>query len=148
MVPADTPEGVGLDRHCRWSLAWLDPADPRRTTSWGGSGADVIRGERGNDFIFAGSGADDVFGQAGNDQADGGRGSDDLFGGGGSDRMGGGGTNAVDRVSGGLGNDSCLSVTDGQGNDTVIGGAGIDTGDHDPGDVRMSLERFVPCFGD
>ena len=47
-----------------------------------------------------------------------------------------------------LGNDPCLSVTDGQGNDTVIGGAGIDTGDHDPGDVRMSLERFVRCFGD
>ena len=50
-----------------------------------------------------------------------------------------------DFVEGGGGNDRCLAVLDGDGEDTVLGGPGVDTYAADPGDTIRSVERRRRC---
>ena len=115
-------------------------------------GRDVICGLGGRDVIHARSGADTVFGGAGNDTIFGGGGNDRLYGGGdrdlvrglgGDDRVFGGpasdfpltGDFGSDVVNGGAGNEVCVSGMDEiHGNDTVIGGPGIDHYELDTGE--------------
>jgi hypothetical protein len=51
-------------------------------------------------------------------------------------------------VSGGGGDDRCLAVLDGDGEDTVLGGPGYDTYAADAGDTRRSVERRRVCVGE
>lgn len=69
----------------------------------GGAGSDWVIGGSANDTLFGGTGEDTLSGNAGNDSLDGETGND--------------------RLSGGAGNDT---LTGGDGNDTLSGGAGAD----------------------
>ncbi len=127
-------------------------------TITGTTGDDVICGLGGRDVIHARSGADTVYGGTGNDNIFGGGGDDLLYGGGdrdlvrglgGDDRIFGGpasdfpltGDFGSDVVNGGPGNDVCVSGLDEvEGNDTVIGGPGIDHYEIDAGDAHSSAE--------
>ncbi len=106
----------------------------------GGSDADVLSGDAGNDTLIAGGGDDLVLGGDGNDTLRGGAGSDAMDGGADNDLLvgqGGGdlliGGTGNDNVDGGVGNDSIVgndgndSLIGGTGNDVIIGGAGNDT---------------------
>jgi hypothetical protein len=105
----------------------------------GEKGNDYIQGDAGNDVIYGGKGSDTIYGGTGNDAIDGGddgdylsggEGNDLLLGGDGSDQLYGGAGNDVilggegdDYLSGGEGSDLFI-YQDGDGSDTVLGGAG------------------------
>lgn len=104
-----------------------------RTTLLGGDGRDtlignalfdLIRGGAGADLLYGNSQRDTIFGDGGKDRIFGGGFDDQLFGGTGDDRVYGGLGN--DRIEGGTGNDTLSGVRG--GDDTVIGGLGVDTG--------------------
>ncbi|HEU4526637.1 MAG TPA: hypothetical protein VFT80_01760 [Actinomycetota bacterium] len=89
-----------------------------------------------------------MYGGPGPDHGGGGRGDDRILLQGGADLIvsedGG-----VDLLTGGRGNDSCLSAADGRGNDRVRGGPGTDTFNADAGDVVTSVEVGpTACEGD
>lgn len=135
-------------------------------TLTGTTGDDVICGLGGRDVIHARSGADVVYGGAGNDNIFGGGGDDALYGGadrdlvrglGGDDRIFGGaasdfpltGDFGSDIVNGGTGNEVCISGFDEvEGNDTVIGGPGVDHYELDAGDTSSSAEILGFCIGE
>lgn len=53
-----------------------------------------------------------------------------------------------DLLSGGAGDDSCLSAFDGQDDDSVLGGDGEDTFNADDGDFVSTVENCpTPCEG-
>lgn len=132
-----------------------------------GGGDDNIKGTNGNDVIIAGNGENDVNGRDGNDKICGGRDGDDIFGGKGNDKMAsgggidfiggrqgddlhiaGGGDDQIDAVQDSLDTDEdraigkkgsdFISVDDGEGNDTAIGGRG--NNDECPADVGDTVD--------
>lgn len=92
---------------------------------YGLAGNDTIYGHDGNDAIFGGDGDRDlIYGGAGNDSLDGGSsGASTIYGDAGNDTIGGGNA-SNDVLYGGAGNDF---IGAGTGDDTIDGGAGIDT---------------------
>ena len=46
-------------------------------------------------------------------------------------------------IRGGPGDDRCLAATDGESNDIVFGGSGVDVAQLDAGDSRHSIEQLV-----
>jgi Ca2+-binding RTX toxin-like protein len=119
----------------------------------GNRDSDGILGESGNDRISGGPGSDralhgqgdndTVFGDGGNDFLTGGQGNDVLRGGGGDDSVedsvDGADTNDIDRLLGNPGNDQ-LNAQDGDANDTLDGGGGVDTCTSDSGDTELNCE--------
>lgn len=91
---------------------------------WGGAGDDRLDGNAGAETLHGGSGDDDLNGGAGNDALLGGGGNDDLNGGTGIDRLNGGG--GLDRLHGG------------GGDDVLVGGAGQDRLSGQAGDDRLA----------
>jgi Ca2+-binding RTX toxin-like protein len=89
---------------------------------YGGNGNDLLHGQDGNDSIYGDAGSDILWGELGNDSLDGGDGDDTLNGGAGDDSLQGRAGNDI--MDGGDGNDS-IQFAPG-GNDTAIGGSGID----------------------
>jgi Ca2+-binding RTX toxin-like protein len=149
------------------------PAGPECTII-GTSGDDRLNGTSGDDVICALGGDDTVFGRGGDDTLVLGPGADFFSGGRGNDVIrAGGGTDfgngnpgddrillmrgndlivfeerGVDVLSGGPGNESCLSTADQEGGDTIRGGTGKDTFNADDGDSVSSVENGpVPCEG-
>ena len=119
-------------------------------------GDDFVNGRGGNDLILLGPGEDGFNGGPGNDQVRGGAGPDFGFGGPGNDNLFGqkgndliiSDTIGADLISGGLGDDSCLSAADGQDDDSVLGGGGEDTFNADDGDFVSTVENGpTPCEG-
>jgi Ca2+-binding RTX toxin-like protein len=107
----------------------------------GALGADnTLLGNAGDDTLGGGGGDDSLFGGLGNDKLDGGDGDDYLEGAAGHDVIHGGA--GADLLLGLAGNDVLLSDGDGAG-DTVIGGAGTDSGDADDLDQVSGIEIFV-----
>lgn len=102
-------------------------------TVTGTTGSDHLRGYGGNDVLNGGLGADLLYGDLGADTVNGGDGNDNLYGGDGNDSLSGGngadylrgGFNA-DKIFGNDGNDTLIGGGD-LANDTLDGGAGIDT---------------------
>ena len=93
----------------------------------GGDGADVLRGDGGNNFLNGKGGRDMAFGGDGDDDILGGNGADMLYGDGGKDRVfGQGGDDMIDagagddQAQGGAGNDLFLA-SKGDGDDTYWG---------------------------
>ena len=94
----------------------------------GGSGTDRLGGGAGNDTVNGGADSDRIFGGAGDDSLTGEGGNDRLFGNAG-----------LDRLFGNDGND--FFYTDGDSMiDSLVGGAGTDSGRYDPTDTRDSIE--------
>jgi len=100
---------------------------------FGGEGADALFGGNGNDVLSGDAGDDVLHGDAGNDQLRGGDGNDILSGGAGNDQLRGDKGNdwlvagaGNDRLDGGDGDD-LLDAGDGAGNDSYVGGSGVDT---------------------
>jgi Ca2+-binding RTX toxin-like protein len=100
----------------------------------GGSGDDIVFGQRGNDTLRGGEGNDQLFGGIGDDLLQGGPGNDRLAGGFGADAIDGEegddyahGDGTIDRISDASGNDT-LSYATGI---TPGFGAGIDVGEPD-----------------
>ncbi|MBX9678173.1 MAG: SBBP repeat-containing protein [Gemmataceae bacterium] len=98
-----------------------------RTSLYGGSGNDVLRGGSLIDVLFGGNDVDNLYGSAGDDLLFGGGGNDTLWGDAGNDCMQGGA--GGDTLWGGIGDDE-LSGAAGVdylygegGNDTIDGGA-------------------------
>lgn len=96
----------------------------------GSDQADLIRGGKGADRIWAESGNDTVLGEDGDDAILGGRGGDYLVGGSGNDTLQGGigwdaieGSDGNDYVAGGNGADTLYGQA---GDDTIVGGPGND----------------------
>lgn len=107
-----------------------------------GKGQDWADGGPGNDVIYGGNQSDTLNGGAGDDVVYAGPGDDYASGGGrypccGQDEWVDGGN---DLLVGGRGNDWCLAVKDGAGNDTALGGPGFDTSIRDRRD-RVTTER-------
>ncbi|MBO6885205.1 MAG: Hint domain-containing protein [Marivita sp.] len=88
----------------------------------GGSGADWLYTDAGNDSVHAGAGADTIDGGAGADYLKGQAGNDSIVGGSGADTLTG--DAGADTLDGGLDNDY---VTGGSGSDSLLGGGGDDT---------------------
>ncbi|MGO4852150.1 Hint domain-containing protein [Phaeovulum sp. W22_SRMD_FR3] len=86
--------------------------DAGANTLSGGGGNDTIYAGGNNDLVLGGSGNDSLFGEAGNDTIDGGTGADYLSGGAGNDLL--------------IGGDDAdtISLADGFGTDTIVGGEG------------------------
>jgi Ca2+-binding RTX toxin-like protein len=101
----------------------LISADVENAT--GGSGSDKITGNALANVLKGGSGNDSVWGLAGNDTITGGSGLDQLYGGDGNDKF--------------YAKAATLTNTD---KDTLDGGAGTDTAQVDPADVRTSIESI------
>ncbi len=128
---------------------------PAETIHYGGTGADLLSGDSGQDTMFGGDGIDTIFGGSGSDVLygnketdiiDGGDGADTLYGGqndgpatvnngvsaqrSGTETLSGGG--GTDIIYGNHGNDLIFGGTDadtifgGQDNDTLSGGSGED----------------------
>lgn len=87
----------------------------------GGSGADRLYGEDGNDSVHAGAGNDTIDGGAGVDYLKGQAGNDSIVGGSGADTLTG--DTGADTLDGGLDNDS---IAGGSGSDSLLGGDGDD----------------------
>ena len=108
---------------------------------YGGFGDDVIFGNNGNDRAYGSNGNDRVYGGNGNDRLDGGSGNDRLDGGSGNDRLDGGSGN--DFAKGGSGNDILLGAAHNDtligdsGNDKIYGGAGNDKAYGGSGNDRL-----------
>lgn len=104
--------------------------DDRANKIDGGFQDDVIDGDGGNDVLNGGNGNDTISGGDGDDQVDGGSGNDTIDGGNGNDTLFGGEGNNI--LRGGAGNDILVSgYGNGNDNDIMDGGAGIDTGQFD-----------------
>jgi serralysin len=119
----------------------------------GGSGNDIITGNKvdnilqgnaGNDMIDGDSGHDLLDGGTGNDQIHGYTGNDEIFGGAGNDKLTG--EYGKDRVEGGDGHDIIngfagddILVGD-RGNDELVGGGGSDTMQGDAGRDTFTLQ--------
>ena len=115
----------------------------------GGAGKDTLTGGAGKDTLFGGLGDDRLNGNGGHDRAFGEAGKDRLYGGDGNDQLDGG--SSTDRIWGDAGND----ILYGQGGndyfysrdtllDTLYGGAGSDSAQFDPTDIRASVETPLP----
>lgn len=87
----------------------------------GGSEADTMTGDRGNDLMFGMRGGDRLTGMGGNDMIDGGKGNDFVRGNAGADMLRGGG--GKDKIKGGDGADV---MDGGRGRDKLLGGRGDD----------------------
>ncbi len=87
----------------------------------GGSGADWLYTDAGNDSVHAGAGADTIDGGAGADYLKGQAGNDSIVGGTGADTLTG--DAGADTVDGGADNDS---IAGGSGSDSLLGGDGDD----------------------
>ena len=119
-------------------------------------GGDQVRGRGGNDTILLGTGTDFFLGGRGNDViragpgpdfGDGGMGDDRIFLQAGDDLIVSEDRGA-DLLSGGPGDDNCLSTADGVDDDRVVGGRGEDTFNADDGDDVSSVENGpTPCEG-
>jgi RTX calcium-binding nonapeptide repeat (4 copies) len=82
------------------------PTGNNGTSQGSTTGADVISGGNGNDYLFSASGADQLLGGNGRDVLNGGTGNDRLAGGAGDDLLDGGA--GYDMLRGGHGNDSLV----------------------------------------
>ncbi|MBX7496424.1 M10 family metallopeptidase C-terminal domain-containing protein [Qipengyuania sp. 6B39] len=102
-------------------------------TIYGNDGQNTIDGGAGDDLIFGGNGGDFLIGGAGNDQIEGGGGWDWLRGRDGNDILRGGSGN--DWIAGEDGNDILEGGAD---NDIIDGGLGEDTLRGGDGDDRLS----------
>jgi Ca2+-binding RTX toxin-like protein len=106
----------------------VDPVtglDVAGDTLIGGSGADLIQGNRGDDSLNGGSGNDTIFGGQGNDNIDAGTGNNFVQGNLGNDTIvAGASTASANTLLGGQGNDL---ITGGLGNDILSGDLGNDT---------------------
>ncbi|MDZ4262928.1 MAG: calcium-binding protein, partial [Pseudomonadota bacterium] len=100
------------------SLSGQDGAD----TLWGGAGNDTLLGGSAADYLDAGDDADTLSGEDGADTLWGGAGHDTLSGGAGDDFLQGGDGDDRYYFVGNAGNDV---LTDAQGQNTVVFGAGI-----------------------
>lgn len=87
----------------------------------GGFGDDHLKGDEGNDLIYGGYGNDEIHGNAGKDILYGNEGNDKLWGGVGSDSLRGG--SGDDEIYGGDGRDI---LKGGEGDDRLYGGDGSD----------------------
>ena len=99
-------------------------------TLYGGTGADLIRGDTiygdaGADLLFGGDDQDNIFGGAGNDKVKGEDGDDYIDGGGGADQACGG--DGEDDIDGGSGDDALFDGVGTAGAQYLDGGAGTDT---------------------
>nr|WP_301287270.1 calcium-binding protein [Sphingobium sp. OAS761] len=107
-------------------------------------GADILRGEEGNDFLTGGPGADQLFGDSGNDRLEGNADADMLYGGLGDDELKGG--DGADLLDGGLGKDK---MTGGAGADifrfsSAIGSGNIDAiADFSQADDSIALSASI-----
>ncbi|MEO0770411.1 MAG: hypothetical protein AAFY72_13455, partial [Cyanobacteria bacterium J06649_4] len=111
----------------------------------GGSEADRLAGNEGDDVLLGDSGDDKLFAGVGSDILDGGSGKDRILGGDGRDVLLGESGN--DTLLGGDGDDVLMGVT---GKDTLIGGAGSDTfvfGTGDGTDVVRDFEVDTDKIG-
>lgn len=110
-----------------------------RITLRGGTLANYVFADAGNDTISGALGKDSLFGEAGNDLITGSGGNDRLYGGTGSDTLNGGfgrdgltGGDGADRLFGAAGNDTLRGgvggdrLAGGLGDGTLRGGAGAD----------------------
>jgi Ca2+-binding RTX toxin-like protein/rhodanese-related sulfurtransferase len=118
----------------------------------GGVGDDALDGQGGDDTLLGGAGDDALVGGAGNDRLEGGDGDDDLDGGDGNDLLIGGAGN--NRLFGGAGNDQIIAgggdrVDGGAGDDLVVvsGEEGEDTrvtvGDGDDEVINNSTGKIA-----
>jgi Ca2+-binding RTX toxin-like protein len=105
----------------------------------GGAADNELLGNAGDDTLGGGAGNDSLFGGLGNDKLDGGEGDDYLEGAAGHDVIYGG--DGADLLLGLAGNDVLLG--DDGAKDTVIGGAGTDSGDTDLLDEVSGIEIVV-----
>ena len=131
----DNFDGVLLRGNAGWDeLRVLDAivagSLSRKVTLEGGAGEDMLVGSHGDDVLRGGDGDDALDARGGNDA---------LFGGGGNDGHSGG--PGLDFMDGGDGNDFLDAVEFAPG-DTVLGGAGNDRADVDPGDEASGVEQF------
>jgi Ca2+-binding RTX toxin-like protein len=105
-----------------------------------------LAGGPGNDRVLGGLGSDNLVGNSGNDLVDGGRGSDDITGDGGTDLLIDGPfrETAVDRLSGGDGNDVFFVDNRPATRDFVTCGSGFDRVGADTKDaVAPDCERVA-----
>ncbi|MCC6196168.1 MAG: hypothetical protein IT518_17065 [Burkholderiales bacterium] len=88
----------------------------------GGGGGDHLEGGAGDDLVMGGQGEDEVVGNQGDDELEGGAGIDTLQGGSGDDLLSGGRGN--DRLEGGSGDDTYV-IDSGDGADTIVDADGV-----------------------
>jgi Ca2+-binding RTX toxin-like protein len=99
--------------------------DPQGDTLRGGDGEDTIIANAGDDVIDGDAGDDSIRGEAGDDTIDGGDGNDTIDSGAGDDVIAGQSGNDV--ISTGSGNDTVIWNGIGNGADTIIDSAGVQT---------------------
>ncbi|WP_417702238.1 Hint domain-containing protein [Pseudophaeobacter sp.] len=93
-------------------------------TLMGGEGDDTLKNSAGDDSLVGGVGNDSIVATDGNDTLDGGDGNDTMYGGNDNDLLVGG--TGADLMYGEADSDT-FEISDGFGNDTVVGGeAGVD----------------------
>ncbi|MGY3437037.1 Hint domain-containing protein [Marinovum sp. KMM 9879] len=115
------PEGDMIDNADHSDASHADSVEA-------GGGDDVVLSGLGNDTVFAGAGDDTVDGGAGDDYIEGDNGADSLLGGAGNDTiLGEAGADTLDGGTGddslvGGGRDDTFQLSDGFGNDTILGG--------------------------
>ena len=100
---------------------WLEGSDVADDIS-GGAGDDLLVGLEGDDSLSGGKGWDLLVGGRGNDVLQGGAGDDELYGGDGADTLEG--NKGWDYLDGGIGDDV---LRGGAGDDYLYGGEGADT---------------------
>lgn len=123
------------------------PPEPENLSLLGGTGDDILTGDRGADTVAGGAGNDLLGGRGGDDMIDGGTGKDHIDGGAGADTLFGGddddvvqGNDGNDLIEGGRGNDALAGHMDddqlsgNEGIDSLLGGSGNDTLSGDDGD--------------
>ncbi len=107
----------------------------------GGTAADDLFGQFGNDVAETGrAGNDRLFGEQDDDTLDGGLGDDRLFGGGGNDILRGGA--GADRLDGGAGVDLASYFTGTAGVAASLA-AGTGSGGEAQGDTLIGIENLV-----
>lgn len=102
-----------------------DDIDGSADTMLGGTGDDTIIAQNGDDFINGGAGNDSISGGADNDSIQGGDGDDTIDSGAGDDTVAGQSGNDV--IATGSGNDQVLWNGIGNGADTLVDSAGVQT---------------------